>query len=64
MGGAQNDGTSTVSSTVNVPPGQCNATFFLNLFNPAPAGVIASLVVGNLTDATGGVVRDSRRLAI
>lgn len=56
MGGAENAGTSTVASTVNVPPGQCNATFFLNLFNPASADVIGSLVVGNLTNATGGAV--------
>ncbi len=56
MGGKDNHGTSDVSSTVNVPPGQCNARFSLRLFNPAPPGVIGSLVVGFLTDAQGDAV--------
>jgi hypothetical protein len=56
LGGKTNHGTDTVSSTVNVPPGQCNARFSLNLFNPAPSGVIGSLVVGFLTDDQGDAV--------
>ena len=55
LGGEDDNGTEVVDSTVNVPPGQCNARFSLNSFDPAP-DVLGSLVVGFLTDGAGAAV--------
>jgi hypothetical protein len=52
LGGQLNAGTATVSSNVNVPGNGCTG-ISLTLFNPAPPGVIGSLVVGFLTDSQG-----------
>ena len=55
LGGQTNDGTRVVGSTTSVPAGGC-VLFPLDLFNPAPSGVIGSLVVGYLTDGLGHAV--------
>jgi hypothetical protein len=55
LGGKTNDGTDTVDDTITVPPEGCEERF-LELFNPAPEGVIGSLVVGFLTDDQGDAV--------
>ena|SRR5438270_422946 len=52
FGGNGGNATSTVGSTTTVPAGGC-VLFGLELLNPAPKGVIGSLVVGFLTDPTG-----------
>jgi hypothetical protein len=58
LGGRTNAGTRTVSTTINVPDGGCLGQP-LTLFNPAPKGVIGSLVVGYLTDAQGNAAIDN-----
>ena len=58
LGGKANEGTSTVGATINVPPGGCTGAGVAS-FNPAPRGVIGSLVVGFLTDAQGAAVLDN-----
>jgi hypothetical protein len=55
LGGNTNDGTSTVGTAFTVPAGGC-VVQGLSLFNPAPNGVIGSLVVGFLTDGQGHAV--------
>jgi hypothetical protein len=45
----------TTSQQLDIPAGECRQAF-LNLYNPAPAGVIGSLVVGYVTDAEGDAV--------
>lgn len=55
LGGKDRLQTVETSQALNVPPNECRQVF-LNLYNPAPPGVIGSLVVGHLTDAAGGPV--------
>jgi hypothetical protein len=52
LGGKVRNGTSTLSSAINLPAYGCGGAG-LNLFNPAPKHVIGSLVVGHITDANG-----------
>jgi hypothetical protein len=58
LGGQTNSGTSTVGSSFNVAAGSC-VVRGLSLFNPAPNGVVGSLVVGYLTDSQGNAVLDN-----
>lgn len=55
LGGKDGLQTAVTSQPLSVPAGECRQTF-LKLYNPAPAGVIGSLVVGYLTDASGNAV--------
>lgn len=55
LGGKDHAQTATTSQALAIPAGECRQTF-LNLYNPAPPGVIGSLVVGYLTDGSGGAV--------
>ncbi len=55
LGGHQTRQTTTVNTAINVPADECRDAF-LRLYNPAPNGVIRSLVVGHVTDANGGAV--------
>jgi hypothetical protein len=45
--------TRTVGSPIAVAAGSCQVVF-LNLYNPAPDALLGSMVVGSVTDATGG----------
>lgn len=63
LGGNTNDGTSTVGTTFTVPAGGC-VVQGLSLFNPAPSGVIGSLVVGFLTDAQGHAVLNNNGVVV
>jgi len=58
LGGEVNAGTETVPAAFNVPDNGCIGRG-LELFNPAPPGVIGSVVVGHLTDSQGGAVLDN-----
>ena len=58
LGGEINDGTASLSSTLNVPADGCVGVG-LTTFNPAPKGFIGSLVVGYLTDDKGDAVMDN-----
>ena len=55
LGGKGHLQTATTSQALNLSAGECRQTF-LTLYNPAPPGVIGSLVVGYLTDAGGDAV--------
>ena len=55
LGGRDHRQTATTSQAMNIPANECRQTF-LNLYNPAPPGVIGSLVVGHLTDPNGDAV--------
>ncbi|MFC5177772.1 hypothetical protein [Nocardioides taihuensis] len=55
LGGKDHAQTATTSQPLAIPAGECRQTF-LDLYNPAPPGVIGSLVVGHVTDADGGPV--------
>lgn len=55
MGGEVNAGTRTVNVAFNVPNNGCTGQD-VDFFNPAPPGVIGSVVVGRLTDGQGGAV--------
>lgn len=55
LGGRDRLQTTTTSQPLSIPGDQCRQTF-LNLYNPAPPGVIGSLVVGYVTDADGDAV--------
>lgn len=55
FGGQDRLQTREVSQPLAIPADQCRMAF-LNLYNPAPPGVIGSLVVGYVTDASGGAV--------
>jgi hypothetical protein len=55
LGGNGRLRTAVTSQPLNIPADQCRQTF-LALFNPAPDGVIGSLVVGYVTDANGDAV--------
>jgi hypothetical protein len=55
LGGRDHLQTRVTSQALNIPAGECRQTF-LRLYNPAPAGVIGSLVVGYVTDANGKAV--------
>jgi hypothetical protein len=55
LGGKDHLQTTVTSQPLNIPADQCRQTF-LRLYNPAPAGVIGSLVVGYVTDAGGNAV--------
>jgi hypothetical protein len=57
-GGQTNNGSAVVESTTSVPPGAC-VPFDLDHLNPAPSGVIGSLVVGYLTDSHGHAVLET-----
>jgi hypothetical protein len=58
LGGQSNHATAVVHSTTSVAAGGC-VPFQLTGFNPAPMGVIGSLVVGYLTDPHGHAVLDN-----
>ena len=58
MGGIENNGTRTISAATPVPAGEC-VQFQLNTLNPAPDGLVGSLVVGFLTTANGGPALDN-----
>jgi hypothetical protein len=64
LGGRTNRGTTSISSTVNVPPGQCNERFVVESFNPQPKRYIGSLVVGYVTDAAGDAVLPNRGVVV
>ena len=55
LGGKDHLQTATTSQALTVPAGGCGKTS-LRLYNPAPPGVIGSLVVGYVTDADGNAV--------
>ena len=55
LGGRGKLQTAVTSQALNIPAGECRQTF-LDLYNPAPDGVIGSLVVGYVTDADGKAV--------
>lgn len=55
LGGRDHLQTRVTSQALNIPAGECRQTF-LKLYNPAPAGVIGSLVVGYVTDSNGKAV--------
>jgi hypothetical protein len=63
LGGNTNDGTSTVGTAFTVPAGGC-VVQGLSLFNPAPNGVIGSLVVGYLTDGQGHAVLNNTGVVV
>ncbi len=63
LGGRANDGTRTVSSTIDVPAGAC-AGQIVGIFNPAPSGLIGSLVVGFLTDEDGDAVLSNSAVVV
>jgi hypothetical protein len=58
LGGKGNLQKQTTTQPVSVTAGQCSQVF-LNLYNPAPRGVIGSMVVGYVTNASGGAVLDN-----
>lgn len=45
--------TRTVNSPIAVAAGSCQVVF-LQLYNPAPSGLVGSMVVGSVTDSAGG----------
>jgi hypothetical protein len=47
--------TATVPLDITIPVGECRS-LGLTLFNPAPAGILGSMVVGKITTSTGGPV--------
>jgi hypothetical protein len=55
LGGKDHAQTRTTSQPLSIPAGECRMAS-LTLYNPAPPGVIGSLVVGYLTDAQGDAV--------
>ncbi|WP_148611580.1 hypothetical protein [Nocardioides rubriscoriae] len=55
LGGSQTAQVTVLSSPITIPAGECDQ-IFLTLYNPAPDGVLGSLVVGTVTSATGGAV--------
>ena len=55
LGGQTNAATATVGSAITVPNGGCSRAT-LTLSNPAPAGLLGSLVVGYLTSDQGSAV--------
>ena len=55
LGGKDHLQTAVTSQPLNIPADQCRQTF-LRLYNPAPNGVIGSLVVGYVTDGAGNAV--------
>jgi hypothetical protein len=55
LGGRGRMQTSTTTQPLTIPAGECRMVS-LALDNPAPAGLIGSLVVGYLTDANGDAV--------
>jgi len=59
LGGKDHLQTDTTSQALNIPAGECSLTS-LKLYNPAPPGVIGSLVVGYLTDPNGDAVLSNR----
>lgn len=63
LGGKDRRQTATTSQALNIPAGECRQTF-LTLHNPAPAGVIGSLVVGHVTDANGDAVLNNAGVVV
>lgn len=55
LGGKDRLQTAVTSQALNIPANECRQTF-LRLYNPAPPGVIGSLVVGYVTDSNGDAV--------
>ena len=55
LGGKDHLQTRTTSQPLDIPAGECRMAP-LTLYNPAPNGVIGSLVVGYVTDAAGDAV--------
>lgn len=63
LGGRATNVSTTVQNAVSVPADECRA-IFLTLFNPAPPGVVGSLVVGTITTNTGQPVLDNAGYAV
>lgn len=55
LGGKDRLQTTSISQPLAIPADQCRIAI-LKLYNPAPPGVIGSLVVGYVTDASGAAV--------
>lgn len=55
LGGAVTDQVTLVPAAISIPVGQCR-DLFLALYNPAPAAILGSMVVGTITSSTGGAV--------
>ncbi|MFZ2012629.1 MAG: hypothetical protein WAV00_02305 [Nocardioides sp.] len=58
LGGVVGGGKSVTSSDLSIPANQCRLVY-LRLENPAPHGLVGSLVVTSLTTALGGPVLDN-----
>lgn len=63
LGGRDHLQTTTTSQPLSVPAGECRQTF-LRLYNPAPPGVIGSLVVGYVTDSDGDAVLNNSGVVV
>jgi hypothetical protein len=55
LGGKVTDQVTTTSSPLTINADQCDP-LFLKLYNPAPAEILGSMVVGTITDAAGDAV--------
>jgi hypothetical protein len=64
LGGKGRLRTASIATSLTIPPDQCRMIEDLHLFNPAPAGVIGSLVVGYVTDANGHAVLDNSGVVV
>jgi hypothetical protein len=58
LGGKVTDRVTTTSSPLTINANQCDPVF-LALYNPAPAKILGSMVVGTITDAAGAAVVDN-----
>ena len=63
LGGKDHLQTVTTSTTLNIPADECRQ-MFLDLYNPAPPGVIGSLVVGYVTDSNGDAVMSNSGVVV
>jgi hypothetical protein len=55
LGGGLTNQTSTTNNIISIAAGDCTSVR-LRTVNPAPAGLFGSMVVGTVTDSTGGAV--------
>ena len=58
LGGRDHLQKQTIQGDITIPTDECRMVF-LDLDNPAPPGVVGSLVVGYVTDADGDAVLDN-----
>ncbi len=63
VGGMAQNNTTPVSSAVSVPANECRR-LGLRLDNPAPQGLIGSLVVGYITSDQGGAVLNNNGVVV